>query len=60
MKNAQWSIMNAEGKTLASGNGSGENMVRSLQTTIQALRSGWYVLQVQSNLGKQTLKLMKE
>jgi len=60
MKNAQWTIMNAEGKTLASGHGSGENMVPSLQATKPALRHGWYCLQEQSNLGKQTLKLMKE
>lgn len=60
IKNAQWTIMNAEGKTMASGNGSGENMVRSLQANIPSLHSGLYVLQVQSNLGKQTLKLLKE
>ncbi|HSC53659.1 MAG TPA: choice-of-anchor J domain-containing protein [Phnomibacter sp.] len=60
LKTAQWTVVNAEGKTVLSGNGTADALVRSLQANLPAMRSGIYVLQVQSNLGNETLKWIKE
>lgn len=59
MKEAAWKIVSVDGRVMAAGQGSAENMVRSLQQKVPSLNKGWYTLQVQSNLGVQQVKLMK-
>ncbi len=56
MNQAHWKLSTTDGRVMASGNGSAENMVRSLQAKVPALHSGWYLLQV----NQQTIKLVKE
>jgi hypothetical protein len=59
MKETAWKIVAVDGRVMAAGQGTAENMVRSLQQKVPALNNGWYTLQVQSNLGIQQVRIMK-
>lgn len=59
MTQASWNIVSVDGRVVAAGQGSAENMVRSLQYKVPALKNGWYTIRVQSNLGAQQVKLLK-
>lgn len=58
--NLRWSLASATGRQLAAGQGSAGTAIPGLQQAVQRLKPGLYLLQLHTELGPETIKLLKE